>query len=60
MHDEQVSGEGVVRGVAQTAFTALEGRDVGLVLGNVLVEMHNVLCGEATYCAFVCLKDVDL
>lgn len=60
VHDEQVSGQGVVRGVAQAAFTALEGRDVGLVLRNVLVETHDVLGGEATHGAFVCFEDIDL
>lgn len=60
VHDEQVPGEGVVRGVAQAAFTALVGRDVGLVLGNVLVETHNVLGGEATHGTFVCFEDIDL
>lgn len=53
VHDEEVAGHGGVRGVAEATLAALEGRAVGAVLGDVLVEAHQVLCAEVAHAAAV-------
>lgn len=60
MHDEEVSGQRAVGGVAQAALLTLVGGAVGLVLGNVLVESGDVFGGEAAHGALVDFEDVHL
>lgn len=60
MDDEEVAGLRAVGGVAEAALLTLEGRAVGLVLGNVLVESGDVLGGEAADGALVNFEDVHL
>ena len=60
MIDEEVSGQWSVGGVAQAALLTLEGRAIGLVLGNVFVESGDVLWGEPTNRTLVNFGDVHL
>lgn len=60
MHDEEVSGEGDVGGVAETAFPALVGRAVGFMLGDMFVELKEVLGREAAHRTLVDFENVDL
>lgn len=60
MHDEEVPGKGDVGGVAKAAFPALVGRAVRLMLGDVFVELKEVLCCEATHRTLVDFENVDL
>lgn len=49
-----------MRGVAEPALPALVGRTVGSVLGNVFVELKQVLSGEAADGTFMNFENVDL
>lgn len=53
-------GQGDVRRVAEAALAALVGRAVRLVLRDVLVELQQVLRGEAAHGALVHLEHIDL
>lgn len=47
-----------MRGIAKATLSALEGGAIRFVLGDVLMELDNVLCCKTAYSTLVDLKNV--
>lgn len=60
MHNEEMSGEGDVRCVAESTFPALVRRAIGFMLRNMFVKLEKIFCCKATNSTLVNFKNIYL